>query len=385
MDHNMDSVLAWADGLDSDSLAGLVHALREKLPCNKKNKSEKLHHHFVVPEDIRCLAPGQLKGLEQAALDWVTGTTAPQTKRARNRLRFTFLLLRHSGAKLGEVLCLDDTKAFDFKNFSVTFPGGNGHGPENRQTIMPQGFMHEIELFLDSPEMAGLRGEAFHLDPGYVRKKLYELAVMADVPKELVNPTSIRNSRAVELLRMGTPLPLLQTQLGLSNLESASAFCSYPDQVAKKILSICIQENFPMKTSARNTFSGLVTEVDCSGILCEVTIKNNAGMEVTAIITTQSCKNLGIEKDRPVTAMIKAPWVLVSTDDASGSSARNKYKAKVTNVQGDNLVVEVSGELEDGSGMCALLTGASVDALDIKKGDDVIFFFKAMHVILTAD
>jgi len=168
--------------------------------------------------------------------------------------------------------------------------------------------------------------------------------------------------------------------------KSASKYCVYPDEVARRILSQCIQKELPMKSSARNTFSGLVSNVTSAGILTEVTITTGSGLQVVSLITNDSAKALDVGPGHPLTAMVKAPWILVSKDDAGAAmSARNRYPVTVTKIHSDGLVVEIIGELKDGTLMCALITGTSVDKLGLAVGDRVRFFFKAMNVILTAD
>jgi len=57
----------------------------------------------------------------------------------------------------------------------------------------------------------------------------------------------------------------------------------------------------------------------------------------------------------------------------------------VTDIRRDGAVVEVLGELDDGTPMCALCTIESLERLDIKENDAVWFFFKSIGVILSAE
>ena len=65
---------------------------------------------------IRFLTTEQLLLLDQTFAAWVAKARGKRSSLSRNRCRLVFLLLRHTGAKLGEVLAIDDrevTNALD--------------------------------------------------------------------------------------------------------------------------------------------------------------------------------------------------------------------------------------------------------------------------------
>ena len=146
------------------------------------------------------------------------------------------------------------------------------------------------------------------------------------------------------------------------------------------------QKETPMKTSARNTFSGVVSAVRGKQLLVEVVVKTKSGREVVTVITDESRKNLGIAEGKAVAAIVKAPFVLLSKDEGQARmSARNHYLGTITAIRSDDVAVEVVGTLDDGMVMCALITNESVGSMDLKVGDQVWFFFKAFSPILLAD
>jgi molybdate transport system regulatory protein len=84
-----------------------------------------------------------------------------------------------------------------------------------------------------------------------------------------------------------------------------------------------------------------------------------------------------------VTAIIKAPWVILEkATSPAPSSARNAFPGTVADVISDDVVAEVTGTLDDGTPVCALVTAESLRKLGIGTGDRFIFMFKAMSVIL---
>jgi len=141
-----------------------------------------------------------------------------------------------------------------------------------------------------------------------------------------------------------------------------------------------------MKTSARNSFTGKVTAIRSGNILAEVEIATPSGLKVVSVITHDSLAALGISEGSPVTATVKAPWVILVKEDMKlKTSARNKYCGKIVKVNEGQISAEVIVELADGTKICALVTDESVKALDMKVGDDICALFKAFSVILNVE
>lgn len=69
-----------------------------------------------------------------------------------------------------------------------------------------------------------------------------------------------------------------------------------------------------MQTSARNVLKGKVKQVEFGAVNAEVVIELSPGVEVVAIITNHSAKNLGLEVGKEAYAMIKASSVMVAVD-----------------------------------------------------------------------
>ena len=340
---------------------------------------------FSVPEGVRHLESEEIDRLSEAFENWRDAARTPQIRRARERMRLVYLMLRHSGAKLGEVLTLDERTDIDTSQSTVSFRCTEGKEIP-RRVVVPQPFIEEVERFTASPANRAIRGELFHLDPGFVRRKLYEQALRAGLPVNRVSPTTLRHSRAVELLRGGVPLPVVQVMLGHSSLVLTSIYCSFSDQDCRRIVNHCVKKESRMKTSARNTFFGSVSSVRKSPLLTEVSLAVQNGFELVSVITNESFERLGLTEGGQVTALVKAPWVLIGRDEHKArTSARNCFPGRVTSIRGDGVAVEIMGVLDGGTPMCALITAESVETLDIKEGDPVWFFFKAFSVILSTE
>ncbi len=130
---------------------------------------------FFVPEGVRYLDSLQLNDLGQAMDQWAAAARSAPMRRARQRVRLLYLMLRYSGAKLGEVLALDDTRDLDFARSVVSLAGPPG-SPESREVILPVFLLAEIQAFLADPGNEPLRGKLFALDQGFVRRKLLDQA-----------------------------------------------------------------------------------------------------------------------------------------------------------------------------------------------------------------
>ncbi|OIO02385.1 MAG: hypothetical protein AUJ49_06190 [Desulfovibrionaceae bacterium CG1_02_65_16] len=384
-------VLELTAKLDNQAIVDLLGAVRGLLrdrgvePGCERARDPRPSRMFFVPEGVRYLDGMQLEALTRAIDTWARAARTPQIRLSRQRLRLVYLMLRHSGAKVGEVLALDDTRDLDFAANEVIIRG-TSEGEQDRRVVLPKFFMDELARFFDTPEAVSLRGRLFHLDQGFVRRKISEQDDRVPFSRELLNPTVLRHSRAVELLRQGVPLPVVQRLLGHASVVLTSGYYAFSEDDSKRILNHYIQKEPGMRTSARNTFLGTVSRVRAGEVLTEVTITTKSGKEIVSVITGDSVKNLGISEGKNLAAIIKAPFVLLAKEEGqSVMSARNRFPATIDKIHGDDISVEVTGKLDDGTTMCALITDESKDKLSLKPGDTVWFFFKAMSVILIAE
>lgn len=344
-----------------------------KAPCPAKT--------FEVPSDVKHLDQGQLTELTQAFRTWYEAVDSPARRRSRARIWLLFLLIRYGALKLGEAIAVDDRSDFDFPRFELTVRGEHA-----RRVQLPKEVAQEIERLLQEPFAASLRGEVFTLDQGFVRRKFYERADECGLPRELANPRVIRHSRAVELLREGVPLKVVQNIMGHQSVNLTAQYVNFSEDDIKRIVNYYILKETEMKTSARNSFTGKVTSIRSGNILAEVEVTTPSGLKVVSVITHDSLSVLEISVGSLVTAMVKAPWViLVKEDMRLKTSARNKYCGKIVKVNEGQISAEVIVELADGTKICSLVTDESVKSLDLKVGDEICALFKAFSVILNVE
>jgi molybdate transport system regulatory protein len=138
-----------------------------------------------------------------------------------------------------------------------------------------------------------------------------------------------------------------------------------------------------MKTSARNQFTGTVSEVLIGAVNAEVHVSLKGGENTVASITKDSVESLSIKAGTAVIALIKAPQIILVTDFGGYRiSARNQLQGTVILVKPGAVNTEVDIESKGGESVTATVTNDSVETLGLRKGQAVTAIFKAGAVIL---
>lgn len=138
-----------------------------------------------------------------------------------------------------------------------------------------------------------------------------------------------------------------------------------------------------MKSSARNQFDGKVTAVITGPVNAEVELTLASGDRLVAIVTMGSVRELGLAVGKDATALIKAPWVILMTNDAGlKTSARNHLRGNVSRLLKGAVNTEVTMQTSGGLTVNAIITNESVDSLGLDIGKPVSAIVKASHVIL---
>lgn len=143
-----------------------------------------------------------------------------------------------------------------------------------------------------------------------------------------------------------------------------------------------ILRRFDLRTSARNQFLGRVKSVKHGSVSAEVILDIGAGDEIAAVITHDSAEHLALAPGDAAYALVKAPWVIVTTDESLKTSARNRLCGTVVRCQEGAINSEVVIELPGGKFVVATITYDSVVELGLKPGVRACALIKASHVIL---
>jgi len=143
-----------------------------------------------------------------------------------------------------------------------------------------------------------------------------------------------------------------------------------------------IIRRFDMKTSARNQFLGKVKSLKQGPINAEVVLDIGGGDELVASITNDSLQHLTLTEGMEAYALIKASWIIISTDNSLKFSARNSLCGVVARCQEGAVNAEVVIELPGGKTLTAIVTNDSIHTLGLQQGVRVCALIKASHIIL---
>lgn len=138
-----------------------------------------------------------------------------------------------------------------------------------------------------------------------------------------------------------------------------------------------------MKSSARNQFAGPIVDIKEGVVDCEVRIRLDDGLHLTAIITRESAENLGLKLGKDVLAFVKSSSVLLMLDPDARISARNRFCGPVSHIHEGPVNAEVSITLAGGRHVVtAVITHESLEKLELTVGSTACAVFKASSVFL---
>ena len=134
-----------------------------------------------------------------------------------------------------------------------------------------------------------------------------------------------------------------------------------------------------MKLSARNQFAGKVAKVEEGAVNGIVTIDVKR-TPVTATISMNAIKELGLAEGKDAVAVIKATEVMVATGGMT-ISARNKFAGKVAAVEKGAVNDIVKIDTAFGT-VSATISDSAVAELGLEAGKDAVAVVKATSVMV---
>lgn len=138
-----------------------------------------------------------------------------------------------------------------------------------------------------------------------------------------------------------------------------------------------------MSLSIRNQIAGTVTAITTGEAMAAVKVRLDGGQDITAAITVDAVKELGLAAGSSVKALVKATEVALATGPVEGLSIRNQIAGTVVDVATGPAMASVKVDV-NGGGLTAAITADAVDALGLAAGTSVVALIKATEVSLQA-
>jgi molybdate transport system regulatory protein len=348
-----------------------------------------VNHARILSEgdNGRSLDTVQLEKLEQAFRSWAKLSDRADISSSRKRILLIFLLIRHTGARLSEVLYLSPSNDIDYKNHLVRLcKGGAKSGRPCREVGITEALSGEIQKTLDDLQRGVALLETLWVDPAHVRRKFYERAEAVGIPRQLGAPEAIRRSRAVELLQSNMPLPVVQRILGQSTPNLAASYVEFSEDGVREVAKYFVEKEGRRKTSARNAFFGKIHRIQKGDVQTIIEIASVGGYSINAVITNHSFARLGLKRESLVMAEIKAPWVMLYMgNEGPKSTAENIFRGTIDRITRGRVTTEVVVRIPGNTELCSVVTEESRKRLDLKENDPLWVAFSAFAVVLHVD
>ncbi|QKZ24269.1 TOBE domain-containing protein [Streptomyces chartreusis] len=136
-----------------------------------------------------------------------------------------------------------------------------------------------------------------------------------------------------------------------------------------------------MSLSIRNQIPGTVTSVTPGEAMATVRVRLDGGQDVTAAITVDAVRDLGLAAGSAVQALVKATEVALATGPVEGLSIRNRLPGTVREVATGAAMASVRVSV-DGGEVTAAITADAVGELGLTTGSAVTVLFKSTEVSL---
>ncbi len=161
---------------------------------------------------VLYLTRDQIDHLTRVFRVWYDSAPSVFTRRVRGRYWMAFLLLRFTGARIGEILRVNDLTDVDLQHGKILITVEVGGKKSPRIVPVPPYVTSNLVEYIE--DFPGMRGKVFALDQGNFRREFYRRAEEAEIPRALSHPHILRHTRAIEMIRAGVPLTVVQTILG---------------------------------------------------------------------------------------------------------------------------------------------------------------------------
>ncbi|GAA1222981.1 TOBE domain-containing protein [Kitasatospora nipponensis] len=136
-----------------------------------------------------------------------------------------------------------------------------------------------------------------------------------------------------------------------------------------------------MTLSIRNQIPGTVSSVTTGEAMATVKARLTGGQEITAAITVDAVKELGLVEGTAVRAVVKSTEVALATGPVAGLSIRNQLPGTVTDIAAGPAMATVKVSIAGGE-LTAAITRDAVTELGLAAGSSVVALIKSTEVAL---
>lgn len=189
---------------------------------------------LVKGNNIQYLTDDELNRFIEAWMTWYDSKDKYVRRKDRGRYWLTFLTLRYTGARHGEVAKINDIMDVDFRNYEIRIRTLKQKKQQYRIVPVLAELISEIARYI--AEYPDMKGKVFALNQDNFRKKYYEISAQARIDSDRSHPHILRHTRAIELLRAGVPVTIVQNLLGHSALTTTAMYLRFSNAEAKQIL-----------------------------------------------------------------------------------------------------------------------------------------------------
>ncbi|MER7950665.1 TOBE domain-containing protein [Streptomyces sp. NPDC096079] len=136
-----------------------------------------------------------------------------------------------------------------------------------------------------------------------------------------------------------------------------------------------------MTLSIRNQLPGTVTAVTTGEAMASVKVRLEGGQDITAAITADAVRDLGLAEGSAVKALVKSTEVALATGPVEGISIRNQLAGSVTEVSTGGAMGSVKVSVAGGE-LTAAITKDAVEDLGLSAGTSVVALIKSTEISL---
>ncbi|MGW8375935.1 TOBE domain-containing protein [Streptomyces sp. ODS28] len=137
------------------------------------------------------------------------------------------------------------------------------------------------------------------------------------------------------------------------------------------------------RLSIRNQLPGTVTGVRSGAVMATVLVRLSGGQQITAAITLESARDLGLAEGSSVRVLVKSTEVSLATGAVEGLSIRNRLPGTVASVDTGGAMAAVRVSV-DGGELTSAVTRDAVADLGLAAGTPVTALLKSTEVALAA-